>query len=125
VSSSLSGDQRQRLVVTVLEQAPLLQAAPPLQSLLVVQVHRLPEPQVEVAPPGTGQFASVEQAPPVSRQVPVEAWQALPVQSAFVAQMRPATAKVAEQSVDAVVHPPFTQLLPLGQSELEPHWSVP
>jgi hypothetical protein len=40
--------------------------------------------QVDVAPLGTEQLASLVQVSPVSRQVPVD-WQALPVQSALVA----------------------------------------
>jgi hypothetical protein len=78
-------------VVTVAAQTPLLQAAPPLQSLLVVQEHT-PEPQVEVEPLGTEQLASLVHASPVIRHVPVAAWHALPVQSALLAQLRGVTA---------------------------------
>ncbi len=50
-------------------QDPLTQAAPLLQSLLVVQVH-VPPLQTLVAGEGPGQFASVEHAPSVRVQVP-------------------------------------------------------
>jgi len=87
---------------------PLLQAAPPLQSALVVQ-EQMPLPlQVEVAPLGTGQFASVEQEPPVMVHVPP--WHELPSQSAFVAQVRGGRLYVAVQSDVAFVQPPLLQL---------------
>lgn len=72
--------------MTEVAQVPLLHAAPPLQSELVVH-EQTPDPlQLEVAPLGTGQFASVVHVPPVMLQVPP--LQALPLQSAFVAQVR-------------------------------------
>jgi hypothetical protein len=113
----------QRLAVTVAAQVPvvrpgLLHTAPPLQSALVEQEHR-PELHCDVGLT-PGQLASVVQATPETRQVPVEVWHASPLQSALVAQTRPATGYVAEQSDAAVVQPPLTQL-PLRQSLFEPH----
>ena len=107
VSFSLR-DQRQRLAVTLVAHVPLLQAAPPLQSALVVQEQMPLVLQVEVAPLGTGQFASVEQVPPVMLQVPP--WQELPSQSAFVAQVRCGRLYVAVQSAADFVQAPLLQV---------------
>jgi hypothetical protein len=99
--------------VTDVAQTLLLQAAPPLQSALVVQEQTPLLLQDDVAPVGAGQFASVVQVPPVIVQVPA-APQALPLQSAFVAHVRFGRLYVAVQSAAApvavLVQPPFWQL---------------
>jgi len=112
--------------VTVDAQVPvvmpgLLHAAPPLQSAALEQEH-WPALHCDVAPLGPGQLASVVHAAPERRQVPVAVWHASPLQSALVAQRRPATGKLAEQSVADVVtvQPPFWQV-PDMQSAFEPH----
>jgi hypothetical protein len=56
--------------VTDVAHEPELQAAPLLQSALVVQV-QVPPLQTLVAGDGPGQLASVEQEPPVTRQLPL------------------------------------------------------
>lgn len=73
----LSLVQRHRLWVTDVAQEPaallpegLLQVAPLLQSVLVVQV-QTPLVQVLVAGDGPGQFASVVHVPSVRAQVPL------------------------------------------------------
>ena len=131
-----------------------MQVAPGLQSDEPEQVHVPAELHCEVAvhdtptlaPPSgfsslsvplLGQFESVVHVDPVRRQVPafvppVGFWQALPLQSAFVAQLRWGAAMAATQSfplamVEQPPRPPSAALhwLPLAQSEFDAHWLVP
>ncbi len=71
------------------ERPGLLHVAPPLQSALEEHEHTPPlHCEVGLLP---GQFASVVHAAPLMRHVPVEVWQASPLQSAFVAHTLPVT----------------------------------